>query len=88
MSVVRLPLRRTNGRQDVDMTQGNTKIPTIIGLTSFVAFRQVYSFVMSKIWNLPLPVGMAYPAGWILAAITIIIYYHKVKNRKSTLVDA
>lgn len=66
---------------------GNTKIPTIIGLTSFVALRQVYSFVMSQVWNQPLPVATAYPAGWILAAVAIIIYYNKVKNRKSTLVE-
>lgn len=67
---------------------GNTKIPTIIGLSSFVAFRQVYSFVMSKVCNEILPIAMAYPAGWLLAAIIITIYYHKVKNRRSTLVDA
>jgi putative MATE family efflux protein len=66
---------------------GNTKIPTIIGLTSFVAFRQVYSFAMSKICNQIIPMALSYPLAWLIAAVAITIYYQKVKNRKSTLVE-
>lgn len=66
---------------------GNTKIPTIIGLGSFVAFRQVYSFAMSKICNEIMPIALSYPLAWLIAAVAITIYYQKVKNRKSTLVD-
>jgi len=66
---------------------GNTKIPTIIGLCSFVAFRQLYSFLMSHICNEILPIAMSYPAGWIISCIAMIIYYHKVKDKQVSLVD-
>lgn len=66
---------------------GNTKVPTIIGLTSFVAFRQVYSFAMSKICNQIIPMALSYPLAWLIAAVSIAIYYHTVKNKTSSLVD-
>ena len=67
---------------------GNTKIPTIIGLTAFVAFRQVYSFAMSKICNEIIPITFSYPLAWLIAAVSVAIYYHMVKNKTSSLVDS
>lgn len=70
---------------------GNTRAPMIIMLSTFVAFRQVYLFVVSNfISNDPLPVGMGYPAGWIACAIVTIIYYSyysRSKFEKSRLVE-
>jgi hypothetical protein len=56
-------------------------------LASFVAFRQVYLFAMSRIWNEIIPIGMSYPAGWLLCSLLTVIYYRKVQLSKSRLVD-
>ena len=66
---------------------GNSKAPMIIMLTSFVAFRQVYLFVMSRICNEIIPIAMSYPAGWILCATLTTIYYHRAKLGSTRLVD-
>ena len=56
---------------------GNSKVPMIIMLTSFVAFRQVYLFIMARVCNEILPIAMGYPAGWLLAATLFLIVYHR-----------
>ena len=66
---------------------GNSKAPMIIMLSSFVAFRQAYLFIMSRICNEIIPIAMSYPAGWILCATLTTIYYHKVKLGATRLVD-
>lgn len=66
---------------------GNTKAPTIIMLSSFVLFRQVYLFVMSGICNEIIPIAMSYPAGWLLCSSLTSLYYHKVKLGKTRLVE-
>jgi Na+-driven multidrug efflux pump len=66
---------------------GNSRAPMIISLCSFVAFRQVYLFIMSLVWNEAVPIGMAYPAGWFLCTVIMFIYYKKVKLGKTRLVN-
>ena len=66
---------------------GNSKAPMIIMLSSFVAFRQVYLFIMSRVCNEIIPIAMSYPAGWLLCSTLTLIYYHKVQLGKSRLVD-
>ena len=66
---------------------GNSKVPMIIMLTSFVAFRQVYLFAMSRICNEVIPIAMSYPAGWLLCSILTGLYYHKAPLGRSRLVD-
>ena len=66
---------------------GNSKAPMIFMLTSFVAFRQIYLFAMSSIWNEIIPIAMSYPAGWLLCSILTGVYYHKVRLGKSRLVE-
>jgi len=66
---------------------GNSKAPMIIMLSSFVAFRQVYLFIMSKVCNEILPIAMSYPAGWLLCSTLTLIYYKKVQLGKDRLVD-
>lgn len=66
---------------------GNSKAPMLIMLTSFVAFRQAYLFVMSHICNEILPIAMSYPAGWLLCSILTSVYYHKAQLSKNRLVD-
>ena len=66
---------------------GDTKAPMIIMLTSFVAFRQVYLFVMARLCNEIIPIAMSYPAGWLLCSLLTAIYYHKAQLSRSRLVD-
>ena len=66
---------------------GNSKVPMIIMLTSFVAFRQVYLFIMARVCNAILPIAMGYPAGWLLSAVLTAVYYHRVKLTESRLID-
>lgn len=66
---------------------GDSKACMFIMLGSFVAFRQVYLFCMSRICNEIIPIAMSYPAGWILCSIITIIYYRKAKFGKMRLVE-
>jgi Na+-driven multidrug efflux pump len=66
---------------------GNSRAPMIIMLTSFVAFRQVYMFIMSNfICNEILPIAMGYPAGWLLSSVLSFIYLKTVDLKKKVVV--
>ena len=70
---------------------GRSSIPMITMLFSFVFFRQIYLFIMSRyISNTILPIALGYPAGWLLCTIILAIAY-KVsftdeKIKKSALI--
>lgn len=65
---------------------GNSRAPMIIMLSSFVAFRQVYLFVMSNfISNDALAIGFSYPAGWILCSILMLVYFSRFKFENTNL---
>ena len=66
---------------------GNSRAPMFIMLFSFVLFRQIYLFVMSRICNEIIPIAMGYPAGWLLCSTLSTIYFHKVKLGRSRLVE-
>lgn len=66
---------------------GNSKACMFIMLSSFVLFRQVYLFCMSRICNEVIPIAMSYPAGWIVCSVITAIYYHKVALGKTRLVE-
>ena len=66
---------------------GNSRAPMIIMLSSFVAFRQVYLFIMAIVCNEILPIAMSYPAGWLVASTATLIYFYNVKLGKTRLVD-
>ena len=66
---------------------GNSKAPMVIMLSSFVAFRQVYLFIMSRVWNEIIPIAMSYPAGWLLCSTLTLLYYHKAQLGKTRLVE-
>lgn len=58
---------------------GNSRVPMLVMLCSFVLLRQLYLFIMSGfICNQPLPIAMAYPVGWIICSVMIFIYYLRV----------
>ena len=57
---------------------GNSKAPMMIMMGSFIVFRQIYLFIISKCFYSIIPVALGYPFGWILCSILLLIYYHKV----------
>ena len=66
---------------------GNSKAPMIIMLSSFVGFRQVYMFVMSRICNEVVPIALGYPAGWLVCSTLTLIYYRRAKFGKTSVVS-
>ena len=68
---------------------GNTKTPTLFVLGSYVVFRQIYLFIMANfISNEVIPIALSYPAGWVLATVSLTIYYHRTKLTNTQLVNA
>ncbi len=66
---------------------GNAKVPMVIMISSFVVFRQIYLFCMSRICNEIIPIAMSYPAGWLLCSVLTLLYYHKTKLTNTRLVE-
>lgn len=67
---------------------GNSRIPMITMLLSFVLFRQGYLFIMSNyICNEVVPIALAYPAGWFVCSLLIFLYYLFVGFGKQKVVD-
>ncbi len=57
---------------------GKSGLSMIAMLGSFVVFRQIYLFILTKfISNTILPVAMCYPAGWMVCSIVVFIFYLK-----------
>lgn len=66
---------------------GNTTAPMIIMLSCFVAFRQIMLFIISNFISAELiPIGMAYPLGWLACATTLLIYFSRFNMSKTRLV--
>ena len=58
---------------------GNSKVPMFVTLGCYVGFRQLYLFTVSRIWpNVLLPIALAYPLGWTLCMVIMVVYYKKV----------
>ena len=65
---------------------GNSQMPMLITLCTHVLFRQIYLFCLTRI----IPdnvyvVGFGYPAGWILCAIAVTVYYNLYQRRAAAL---
>ena len=67
---------------------GNSRVPMIIMLSSFVLFRQAYLFIFSTcISYTELPIILGYPAGWLVCSAATLLYY-KHAGLKNRLLDA
>ncbi|MGN1347051.1 MAG: MATE family efflux transporter, partial [Eubacteriales bacterium] len=67
---------------------GNSRAPMIIMLLSFVAFRQVYLYVVANfICNEIIPIAMGYPAGWLLCSALVFLYYKRTRLTKTRIVE-
>ena len=68
--------------------EGNSKVPMIIMITSFVGVRQLYLFIMANfISNTFIPIVYAMPVGWIAATLMLFVYTRFNKKEKKSLVD-
>ena len=56
---------------------GIARTPTIIMLFSFVVFRQMYLFVNKLLGQYFVVTALAYPMGWLLCSILMIIAYRR-----------
>ena len=57
---------------------GCATAPTVIMLSSFVVFRQIFLFVTTRIYpGSRLIIALAYPMGWIMCSLLLILYYKK-----------
>ena len=59
----------------------------IFMLSSFVAFRQIYLFITSRLTDNFLIIAMAYPAGWLVCSLITTIYFYSFNIAKTRLVD-
>ena len=67
---------------------GNSRVPMVIMLGSFVLFRQFYLFIMANfICNEIIPIAMGYPAGWLLCSTITLLYYRRAHLSNSRLVE-
>ena len=68
---------------------GNSRAPMVIMLLGFVAFRQVYMYIVANfISNTVVFITMGYPAGWLFCSMLMIIYYNKVRFKSKNVVTA
>ncbi|MBR4195178.1 MAG: MATE family efflux transporter [Synergistaceae bacterium] len=64
---------------------GNSRMPMIITLCTHVFFRQVYLYVITRIIaDNVRAVGFGYPAGWILCAVSMTLYYFAWQKRSNS----
>ncbi|MBQ3800183.1 MAG: hypothetical protein II837_07810, partial [Treponema sp.] len=54
---------------------GNALAPTVVMLSSFVVFRQIYLFVITRLTASYVPILLAYPVGWGMCGVLITIAY-------------
>ena len=55
---------------------GNSRAPMLIMLFSFVLFRQIYLYTVFRLGGGIIPIGLGYPAGWVVCSLITLIYYY------------
>ena len=64
--------------------RGDARGPMIIMLSTFVAVRQIYLFVLTHyVANTPRLVGFGYPVGWMTCMVAELLYYNFRYRRPS-----
>lgn len=54
---------------------GDATAPMFIMIFSFVIFRQIYLFVITKITPSIYPVSLSFPVGWMMCSLLMLIYF-------------
>ena len=68
---------------------GNSRVPMVIMLVSFVLFRQCYLYLMANfVSNEVVPIVLGYPAGWVLCSLITLVYYKRTKIEKFSVIEA
>ena len=60
---------------------GDATAPMVIMLSSFVAFRQIYLFIATRITDSIYPVSVAFPVGWFVCTILLVIHYKRTMRK-------
>jgi putative MATE family efflux protein len=66
---------------------GETRAPMFIMLGSFVVFRQIYLFILTRLTDSFMVMAFAYPAGWVMSFLGTIFYFYKGHWRERCLVQ-
>lgn len=65
---------------------GDSRAPMIMMLSSYVLFRQIYLFAVSRSFpGNPQAVSLGYPLGWLLCSTLMTIYYRKSNWQEKAL---
>ena len=56
---------------------GDVKVPMLLNIACFVILRQLYLFFVTQISHTATTVALGFPVGWLVAAISISIYYKR-----------
>lgn len=56
---------------------GDAKNTMYIMLFSFVVFRQIYLFIVSRMGATAGVIALGYPMGWMMCSALLLIYYYK-----------
>ncbi len=62
---------------------GETRGPMVIMLGSFVVFRQLYLFILTRITPSFLVMAFAYPAGWVMNFLGTVLFFYKSNWQKN-----
>ncbi len=62
---------------------GNSQAPMVIMLGSFVVFRQIYLFIVSRTFSTIRAVALGYPAGWIVCSVILLFYYRMYWKKRA-----
>ena len=67
---------------------GDSRTPMIIMLGSFVVFRQIYLFLITRfVSNTIVPVALGYPAGWLVCSTATYLYFRFAHWEKHRVVE-
>lgn len=61
---------------------GESLAAMICMLMTFVVSRQIYLFIISRVSNSPLLIGLGYPFGWILCCLSLVLCYRLIPWEK------
>ena len=56
---------------------GDSRTPMLIMLFSFVLFRQIYLFIISRLTNTVHFVAIGYPIGWMVCCLLIFLHIRR-----------
>lgn len=61
---------------------GETRIQTVYTIFSFVVFRQIYLYIISRAMpGAPIPIVLGYPFGWVLYSVLSLTIYFRMRKR-------